>query len=200
MRNLGREYFRIPIPVYFQGFEADTVTLMQRGWDISVDRDVHRNCFRFALRLRSINMYAISDDFDFEPFFHGYIGQHRRYEHPAYDRPAPIRINHIASEIEIRQYGGPAMNFNPLADPNLYVQASINHDGRYYITKQPWFETIEKEEDNTIFFEGHEVPDLLAGILKKQEAKQKEIREKLRKATKQEDYQVDVSAKVIRLR
>ena len=214
MRNWGRELYKIPIPVVFQGFFSDTVALMQSGWDISVDQDYHRDCLRFAFRLRSINMYGLSGDFNLREFFDTYSGMMNRqrynedFRYRDIDKYArgyapmdrghmPIMVNHIASEIEIRQYGGPSMNFNPLADPHLYFEGSPGYD-RYYASKRPWFETVEVKQDDTIFFEGHEVPDLLAGILKKQEEKQKEIREKMRKANKETDYKV--SAQIITLR
>lgn len=180
-----------PIPVEFDGWLSDTQTLMQSGWEISVDYEPHTQRSRFAFRNKACNMYGFSDDYDMRGIVHHYM--HLRDRHrEAYRSARPygdshqfcgidnaIRIRGISSEIQL--YRDRTYNFAPMVSPFVNMETVISDRGMEYISKMPWFDTAEGVSE-TILFEGHEVPDLMKTILEKQEKKQKDIRKKLRKA------------------
>ena len=204
---------REPVEVWFEGWRSDTRTLMTNGWDISVDHSPYDRQMRFAFRNRTLQLYGLSDFWDMLDFAQSRMNPTTYF--PEHGQMSATMMNQAMEEMRYRQgraairisqclgkdimvHHMDAANFVPLKDPHLYMK--VSDVSRRMISEMPWFETAEVSAQN-LFFEGHEVPDLMQMILDKQKDKQAEIREKLRKAEKAGERmpEMKVQSKIIQL-
>lgn len=97
MFQIERRFLSVPLKVRWGGWQSDTFTLQQAGWEISAEEDIQYHAFRVALRHRDFQMYGIS----------GHI-QHDFFEsahNPHLLRNVVIPINYMASKLTLHVHG-----------------------------------------------------------------------------------------------
>lgn len=161
-----------PIPVRFAGFESNTLRLQESGWDLSVERMQNRDSMRLALRHERAGLYAITRDvstmcmmdmarggdwwkmIEFEVIWCGSGGRF-----------------HIMPQMG-------ALNFKPVSGIPEFDECEYKDvDFRDAIP----FRTINADPASEIIVAPDSVPELLEMILKLQDPRQAEIRERRRR-------------------
>lgn len=124
-------------------------------------------CIRIAIKHPDMRIYGISDLYNFTDFHDG-------FSRPYLGNGPQINIRYMVSRMEIRVMDNLSA-FNPIdATPQLNIQEKIKSIEDFMI-----FRPLDKAKE--LIVAPHEVNELMDMILKNQDPKQKEIREKKRK-------------------
>jgi hypothetical protein len=175
MRSALDYWLQNPIcQVHFAGFTSDTYTLQRAGWDISAQQGFSpwRSGYEITLALRNRNagLYALSTPLEIDLYLMS--------REPRYYQGLVFDVQRVSSEIEMRSYGGKIDYFNNFeavdAEPMLIKEPSYQK-----ISEMKIFKPMVKTQE--ILIGPQSVPEALEYILKLQDPKQKEIREKKRK-------------------
>lgn len=155
--------------LYWAGWESDTLKLQSNGWQISTQQDVYRNSIRFAVHHPKFQISGMTDPVDF--YFRG-MNQHEMF---SMNFP-PVTLRWMASHFEVRMHvtNTEMMNWDAIdATPAIIdQQVKTLEDFKIFRPLNPINEIIIPQAD---------VSMLLDDILKKQDPKQKEIRDRMRK-------------------
>lgn len=193
-----------PIKVLFQGFESDTVRLQQAGWEISARQamDEFRYCMtvQLAMRNRRLNLHAVTTVIRLDGRMAHFAANGAMHEIIDYFRSLYFEVIGIGSDIEFQSHS-PAirvMGDFGLDEINL-KPGSINY---FPVDTRPqWIAAPErfKLSDLCLFrkvdgvqeflVDQASVDDLMNLILKKQAPKQKEIRERARRAEFKREFE-----------
>lgn len=181
MRSTLDYWLQNPIcQVYFAGFTSDTYTLQRNGWDISAQQGVSpwRSGYEItlALRNRAAGLYATSAPLEVDLYLMS--------REPRYYKDMVFSIQRVSSEIEVRSYGGKIDFFNNFEA--IDAEPMMNHSPSFQkISEMKIFKPMVKTQE--ILIGPQSVPEALEYILKLQDPKQKEIREKKRKEQSREE-------------
>jgi hypothetical protein len=153
------------IKVYWAGWQSNTHELQRNGWQLSIEEDFYSMRFRVALKHPQYKMYGIS-----HPCSYDY---QRSMNDMAWQALPEIPMNHMVSEMRINIMDNLA-NFKPIdAEPQII------HNEIKSIEDMKLFKPINHSKD--IVIAPANVNELLESVLKQQDSKQMEIREKKRK-------------------
>lgn len=168
-------YHRISSPVtkvLWAGWESDTLRLQQAGWEVSAEQSIERLNYRFAFKHPNYRIYGLTNLIKYDNFYDAYMHGQFVNELP------PLTIQYMASRMEIRLLDN-LTKFQPVdCVPNLSINEQIKSIEDFMI-----FRPIAKEGE--IIVAPETVPELLDLIIKKQDPKQKELRELKRKQWRQ---------------
>jgi len=154
--------------VRWAGWESNTHQLQRTGWQISAEQESHKHSIRFAFKHPNFRIYGISQSVDLAMYWDNTF----HHKNPFATLPV-IDINYMASRMEVVLYDD-LTKFEPIdATP------SFNTMERKNIEDFMIFRPIGNAKE--IIIAEPEVSGLLDMILKKQDPKQEEIREKKRK-------------------
>lgn len=172
-----------PIDIDFLGFRGNSVELQRRGWMFSFEREYHRNAVRIAMRHGQANMYAMISDFD--------LPRHNPMEH----RPIPTAfINYVAPEVRIMSSYNPFASFNAID-----MEPAMLNIQEWKMSGADIFRRLEPvAEQKKIFLAESSEMELLQTLMQKQQPMQDEIRERLRRAERNQPLQT-VEAQIIKL-
>lgn len=162
-----------PIDIFFAGFQANTYQLYQCGWEIHANQDQYENSLSLALSHKELGIILISPKLDYNYYQMAVAFQTRT---PIYN----LKFK--------------TMPFQP--DYRFYQQVlDQNFDNFQNVSGKPEMisEKITCLEDCFLFkpktellVEPQTVQQMMDVILSKQSEKQKELREKHRKAVRRE--------------
>jgi hypothetical protein len=168
-RNSPR-YMGTPIRLNWEGWESDTYTLQQSGWEVSVAQDQRDQKMQIALKNRHTNMVGISRMMDFD--------YREIWDKEQYLRNIVFPIVHIAPQINILTLTQATMT------RGIRIRGEINWDSFKPIDATPSIvmEEIKSLEDlihfqplpesKEIIVPEKNVSELLQQILKMQEPEQ----------------------------
>lgn len=158
--------------VHWAGWEADTLSLQRNGWQISAEQDMMRMAIRFAFKHEAYRIYGVSDLVS-ELDVMGYHGRFNPKMTGTFREFPTVTIRHMASNIDVIVHTN-FSSFTPInAVPEFLTQE------RKHIDDFKLFRPIDKI--NEIVIARPNAEGLLQEILKLQDPKQAEIREKRRK-------------------
>lgn len=152
------------VKVHWAGWESDTLRLQQAGWQLSMEEDVCRRVARLALKHPHFKMYGLSEMVDIN----------RSNPMNPYHQEMRLVMRQMASELVVRLMDN-FSKFQAIDAEPLFIQEEIRS-----IEDCRIFRPIRQAEQQ-IIVPKHSVPELLDQILKLQDPKQYEIREKKRK-------------------
>lgn len=162
-----------PIPVHFAGFSSTTFELQRAGWDLSVERDQWKDAMRLALRHEAAGLYALTS----------HVTLRDMYAMPSdpnwWQKIPPFQVVWCGSNarFQVMPHMG-SFNFAPVSGIPEFAQVSYKDiDFRDAIP----FRKISMDLTSEIIIDPNSVPELMSMILKLQDPKQMEIREKRRR-------------------
>jgi len=161
--------------VYWAGWESDTLRLQKAGWELSTEQDIYRQSIRMAFRNTGYNIYGISNPISREECLDMksmFINGHPRSD-LVFNYFPPLTINYMASRmhVELREH---SMEFMPIDATPAFETREVKSIEDFQI-----FRPIGNPKE--LIVTPDSVPELLELIMKKQDPKQFEIREKKRK-------------------
>jgi len=154
--------------ILWAGWESNTLTLQNQGWQLSAEQSMESMNFRFALKHPNFRMYGISQMIPYYDFYDVYQRK------DGFSSLPPIIIVHMVSRMEINLYDD-LSKMQPIDALPTFVENEKKDIEDFMI-----FRPIGKSQE--IIVSPQEVPELLNMIIKKQSPKQAELREKKRKA------------------
>ena len=195
MSNLGK----VSSPtckVLFAGFESDTYRLQQAGWQFSFERMINSAGIRLAMKYEPARIYAITAP----------IADRALYEfaakQPSWEFPIPFQVIMVGNDIRCQ--------IIPMMGAGQW--GAFDATPQYHQTQEVKFEDLVpfrpiSTDAKEIVIAQDNVPAMLEAILKLQDPKQAEIRERQRKeawlvdAGLKEGYapQRDIRAQIITL-
>lgn len=181
--------------VFFAGFESDTWTLQQNGWQISCNREMYNDSVHLAFHHEQANLYAMSSS--------------TRIPREAYSNFDKLndmvfyvnRVNSTYRMIEPIQCSPTFFNeFEPIDCTPTWRENKDVHLSQFKI-----FKPVPKDKE--ILIGPQSVAEALEFIQKLQDPKQQEIREKHKKERLKKEFQemnsepeVEYHAQIISLR
>lgn len=155
------------IEVVWAGWRSDTYALQSNGWEISAEQSSFDRTIRLALKHPKFNIYGISQTSDYNQ----YLEMNRNY----YGECPPIVIQHMASRMQLNLMDN-LSQFNPVdCEPQVNPPNMEVRDIEDFLIFRP----INKSKE--IIIPESSAIELLDEIIKKQDPKQKEIRNKKRR-------------------
>lgn len=178
--NSGESYIKSrPHPVILAGFESTTLKLQQNGWQLAIMHYPDLDGISLTIHHPNAKLYGISNKVSRYDFM-------RRFDKYAYQdlnsSISPFYIQQLSSDIQfniIPTYGELGRISAIDARPEL---ASIEN---VRLSEMDVFKTIMDSEE--IIVDPNDVPELMEKILKAQEPKQQEIRQRIRKENERRD-------------
>lgn len=154
--------------VLWAGWESDTFRLQQAGWQVSAEQDVASMNCRFAFKNANCRIYGLTNLVNYADMYDAYRDGNFHRQLP------PLIIQYMASRMEIRLYDD-LSKMQPIdTQPNLLINEEYKNIEDFMI-----FRPIGKA--NEIIVAPQEVSQMLDLIIKQQNPKQKDLREKKRK-------------------
>lgn len=155
--------------VFFAGFESNTLALQRAGWQLSIEHMQHMDSFRLAMKYEPARLFAVTHAVTF------HVMELMRNPYAA----AEHLIFNVACignglRFQIIPNMGP-MAFTPFDATPAFTQTEV-HSIEDLIPFRP-----VNPDAPEIVIAPSSVPELMDMILKLQDPKQKEIREKARK-------------------
>lgn len=172
--NWANSFLKSPIcQVEFLGFKSDTLSLARAGWSISAQQDFHYHGISIALKHEQARLYAISNSIDMHNILrltqYSYISK----EEATFNTTFQIKWVQTSPIIElIRQ---PSVQWGAV-DP----YPSFSNRERIDIKDLIPFKTIRPDAPE-IVIAPESISELMEKIIKLQDPKQKEIRDRQRK-------------------
>lgn len=96
-----------PVKVHWAGWETDTLTLQQNGWELSVDQNIARNEMRMVIRHEQLGFIGQSASLPWD--FHSGMMEHH-YLNAYEGRERFFQMRHMGRSIMIHNHG--AMDFS----------------------------------------------------------------------------------------
>lgn len=169
----------------WNGWESDTLTLQQNGWEISVEQDLYANRIRFALRHHNKDFFGLTG---FVPFDYMQALQDRMYTR-AFILPVSLASQFRIQIITTEHFGA----FTPIDAHPEFGSSEINSLDDLCI-----FREASKQD---IIVPDKDVSELLQEILWKQAPSQAKIRERILKGQQREFYEKSVvHARILSMR
>lgn len=163
-----------PVRLHWMGWESDTYTLQNNGWEISSSEDMQYRRMAIAIRHQQANIRGMSDYLDWDFFQHMDAQQRRGFQDP---RSLPMFGCQLASEfrIEHRNMGTDEnlYDFNPIDARPMMIDSNISS-----LDDLAHFRKIEKPGDE-IFLRKASMAEILEMALSKQEPDQQRIRKQM---------------------
>lgn len=167
--------------VHFAGLCSDTLTMQRNGWQISQQLDPMGDSLQLAFKHEACRLYMLS----------GYIDRRAIYEATMRGRrlecPIPVQIQYAFSQAEMRIPVRSDVSWLPIDATPTGEFLSMPQEQWIPFDKWVPFRGLDPEAPEIIVPE-HTIPELMELILSKQDLKQKEIRDKQRKARWREEY------------
>lgn len=164
--------FNAPWPVRFAGFESNTAILQSQGWDLSAEQMIDRAAIRLALRHEAAGLYAVSAPVDYR-----YFVRLDDLKAGISNRTVqPFQIVCMGSGIRFRILPEfRALSFQAVSGiPEAEMSTEISIEDAIPFRKL----SMDAPE---IIMDPKRVPELMDIILKLQDPRQVEIREKRRR-------------------
>lgn len=176
-----------PIPVVFQGWRSTTADLGRNGWEIGVISDPCTFSYRFLFGNKLLKLGAmVLDDYRVKDIV--------AWQDPRSSvEPAPIIINQLVS---LEHFTLQVLGDNPLTSYREVDTQPVLQD--FDIENLHIF-NFRKEPEDSLFYDKADmsVVDHLEAILESQKDKQKELREKARKAGNSKDFSEKVKKTLV---
>jgi hypothetical protein len=163
--------------VHWAGWESDTYTLQQNGWELSAEQDVRMMALRIALRHKAMQCVAVTSLFtDF---------RYEYYAREPIDVPF-LNIQYFATRMSVQVMERQWPNFQPIdAAPQFLSDTTVKS-----FEDLKWFATpLARTEE--IIVDPLEVGAMLEQIRKMQAPEQERIRQKQRLAASREGMSID---------
>lgn len=169
MWNSARTYNPI-CPVHFAGFESDTLRLQRAGWQISAEQLVNRHAIRLALKFEPARVFALTNAVSMKDFYEW--DQRGR----SVSCPIGFHVQHIANDMRFQIM---PMSYRPSFAP---IDATPAFEERQEVRFEDLipFRPLSIDAPEIVIAQA-DVSELLDAIIKKQDPKQKEIRERVRR-------------------
>lgn len=160
---LYNRFIKNPImKVFWAGWESDTLTLQNNGWQLAVEEDIYRMQMRIAIFNPAMKLYGFQKD-----FVH-YVRTYDGSELP------PLVISGMAPQISFLKFNT-TMNYNyqPINAEPQFCEQEIKS-----LSDMAIFRPLQAI--NEIVVEPKNVDEMLSRILELQSPMQAELREKAR--------------------
>ncbi len=158
---LYSRFIKNPImKVYWTGWESDTLTLQDHGWQLAIEEDVQRLQLRIAIYNPTMKLYGFQQDFvRYQRFFDG-------------SELPPLVISHIAPQISFLKFNT-TMNYNyqPINAEPQFCEQEIKS-----LSDMAIFRPLQAIKE--IVIEQQNVDEMLSRILELQSPRQAELRKK----------------------
>lgn len=169
LREPLRGIWSAPIKLHWAGWETDTLSLQQAGWQVSAEQDPQRDRMRIFMQHEGMMMQAMTDNINF------------RYREALVDfsglyvNSLNIPVQAIGRSITFQMHGTVSIKPQPI---DAYPQ--MRHQEVHRMEDLVHFAPLLTRTNEIILGEA-EVPDMLAEILKRQDpARQARLKASLR--------------------
>ena len=183
MNSMVDELKRNPIcKVFFAGFESDTYTLRNHGWDFSVSQAPTfakaSNSYRLILRHPGANLYAYTNVVEIP--YSSLMNREDIYKNLVF------HITHVSSDIIVHtvDHSFDPFSFKPYNPIDAFCEP---YNKEYSLKDLNIFKTIPIDTPE-IVIPGESIDDLMERILKMQDKKASEIRERRRKERLRKEF------------
>lgn len=162
-----------PMKVRFLGWTSDTYTLQRFGWSVSVLENVIYNSMYIAIKHDGLKIYGVSDMYsmDYQMLRHSRDGGYGEL------RDMEVNFSNLASKYTVMVHGN-NIDFNKFSPIDAEPQM-INFEPKSLEDLCVFKKVVHKEEE--IIVDPKSVSELMEQIVKMQDPKQAEIRERRRK-------------------
>ena len=171
--GLGPRVLSRPIPVRFQGWRSTTAELQQAGWELATQYTVHEDMYQLAVSNPQLQLVGRTT----QPIN---IPRDLQYRSDRGDLPT-FDVSYVAHRVKVfehREVHFPTVWHRIDATPQLATDEVRDlHDLCH-------FAPYDKSRELMVAAADMEVVELLDAIMRKQQPKQQELREKLVKSSK----------------
>jgi hypothetical protein len=179
-----------PITIRFAGFESDTLTLQNNGWQLALedefDHMLYRHRMRFILKHDMLNLYCLSNIEEID--YHSIYNMNDMFE--ISKKVHIFQIQVIARDVVLK--GLQPINMDCVNQ----IDAMPEIVEIQQLSLLPIFKTIV-QPDNALIVEPDKISALLEQIVACQSPKQAEIRERMKKSEGRENFKQTLHAQIL---
>jgi len=164
----------MPVEIYFAGFKSNTYELQQSGWQLSAEQAYEKAAMRIAMKHEGARLYMLTNWCNYSAWQAAATATARGHYQASALPPLTVTAVFADGRVTYMETTH-KWNFTPIDAMPQYADTTS-----YRFEDFVPFKPLNRDAP-AIYVPEHTVPELLDLIMQKQDPKQQEIRERMRR-------------------